>query len=136
MLKVYVASKLWHWKKWLEWEDANVHDVKIISRWVNVMRHHETEEEIVRYTTPDYAHKGWQMNIEDVKDADLLVVYAENEDLRGALIEVGIALASGVPIILVGNSASYSEWTYHSLVQEHVEKLESVVPNLKALGIL
>ena len=131
MYRIYGASKLWHWEKWLEWEHKFVHDVILISRWINVMRFHQTEDAVIKYTTREYAKKSWQMNIQDVSTADFLVVYSEDDVLRGALVEVGLALAYKTPIILVGNSPSFSEWTHLNDVYAHVEHLDDVLPALE-----
>lgn len=127
MDRIYPASKLWHWEKWLQWEEACCHDIKLNARWINMMRSHKTEEKLQEYTTPEYAAYGWYMNMEDIKTSDFLVVYSDNDTLRGALIEVGMAMALGTPIILVGNSPSYSEWVDHWSVKEHVNDLDDVV---------
>lgn len=132
MHRVYVASKLWHWEKWLKWEEKYVHDVMIISRWINVMRHHKTEDEVVRWTTPGYARRGWEMNYQDICTADVVIVYAEHDVLRGALIEIGMAIAEGKPIILVGNSPSYSEWVHLHNVIAQVNDFEDIVPHLNS----
>lgn len=128
MIRVYPASKLWHWEKWIEWEEDNTHNVKLTARWINVMRHFKTDNALFDHTTPEYAAKGWSMNIADIENSDYLVVFANDEILRGALIEVGVALANNIPIVLVGNSQSYSEWGHHLLVINHVPRLSDVLP--------
>lgn len=115
-MKVYTASKLKHAPLWNrlfeEWEEVHLH-----ARW---FRLHVG-------TTPDapcYAKVFWQHDLEDVSEADAVLVYAEKEDkLRGALVEAGMAIALGTPVIVVGEHEDYGTWQYHPLVYR-VDTLE------------
>lgn len=76
----------------------------------------------------------WQLDIEEVKNADVLVVLpASHDPLRGALVEVGVALGADVPVVLVGDYDSYGSWRHHPLVHK-LPDLESVKPFLDLLG--
>lgn len=129
MLKVYGASKLKHAELWLkladEWIDDNIH---FIARWP---RFHVG-------TTPDapcYAKVAWQHDLEDVSQSDIVMVYAEPDDkLRGALVEAGMALASGIPVIVVGDHPDYGTWRYHPLVYI-VDGLDEARVLLRAMSV-
>lgn len=106
MLRIYTASKLRHAKMWRELCDQ--HDLFIFhARW---LKH-------LKIGTPDNAANApafWLQDQQDVKDSDALLVYAEKDDrLSGALVEVGMAIAYGVPVILVGEHEDYGTWRWH-----------------------
>ena len=106
MIRVYFASKLKHAEKWREICAENSHLIAH-ARWLkhNVLG------------TPDdqlQAREFWLQDEQDVRDADCVIVYAEPEDhLRGALVEAGIAIATGVPVIVVGDHPDYGTWRHH-----------------------
>lgn len=58
----------------------------------------------------------WLECKEDIVSADVVLVYAEDGDvLKGALVEVGIAIANGIPVIIVtseANRSAYGTWIY------------------------
>jgi len=65
------------------------------ARWI---KRAEKEEEMQGIDFRDL----WGECQEDIKDADIVLVYAEDGDqLKGALVEVGMALAFGVQVMLV-----------------------------------
>lgn len=104
MRKVYFASKL---AKGPLWRGLKEPGIFAHARW---LRHNKVG-------TPDeaeFASEFWLEDHEDVRDADAVVVYAEEgEHLRGALVEAGIALALGVPVYVVGPHPDYGTWQYH-----------------------
>lgn len=109
MIRVYTASKLGQHSMWAalqrQWPRVFFH-----ARW---LRH-------VAIGTPDtaeHAERFWIEDQEDVSTADALLIYAERgEHLRGALIEAGIAIASAIPVIVVGEHSDYGTWQYHPTV--------------------
>jgi nucleoside 2-deoxyribosyltransferase len=111
MLRVYTASKITTGKLWRqlhnEWPEVYFH-----ARWLkhNVL---ETEDTI------DNAGKFWQEDVEDIKSSDYLIIYAilPEEHLRGALVEAGVAIGEGIPVLIVGEHADYGTWQYHPLCQ-------------------
>lgn len=108
MICYYVASKMKHASMWRELygQHQNVH---MVSRWPFL--------EPFIDATPENGVKFWDTDIADIRDADVLVVYAEEgEHLRGALVEVGVALALGKRVITVGDHTDYGTWQYHELV--------------------
>lgn len=95
-MKIYIASKTKHANKWRKLR-AKGHN--IISTWI------------------DEAGPGMSADLKDLaircideaKSADRLILFAREDDvLKGALVEVGAALASGVPVYVVGYSPSYA----------------------------
>ncbi len=109
MFKVYLASKLRNHKILTaireEW-----HDIEITSSWMKDHYGQVPDE-------PAFAKLFWQVDEHDVLRSDVTVVYTQPEDeLRGALVEAGIALGSGKPVITVGDGPSLGTWSYHPRV--------------------
>lgn len=80
----------------------------------------------------------WKECQEDIKGADILLMYAENGDqLKGALVEVGMALAYGVQVIVVTpveNARSYGTWIHKKgiLFAATMEKAMAELQNMTA----
>jgi hypothetical protein len=93
--KIYTASRTKHAARWRELR-ATGYD--IISTWIDEAGPGESAD------LPDLARRC----IREATAADFLILYCEPDDfpLKGALIEVGAALASGVPVLVVGECAS------------------------------
>lgn len=90
---VYIASKVVHGPRWKEiQESSEEYGIKVISSWP-------------RYnpgTTQEYDDL-WSRCVSEVREADALLIYHEpGEVFTGAWIEVGVALAHGVPVFAVG----------------------------------
>ncbi len=106
MIRVYTASKLSTAVEWRQMQLAWPH-VIFHARW---LRH----VEIGTPDSPENAVRFWIEDQEDVASADAVLVYAKRgEHLRGALVEAGIAIACGVPVIVVGEHPDYGTWQYH-----------------------
>lgn len=94
MIRVYPSSKVKHAPMWRKLQQEVPH-VFFDARWI---KRAEKEEQM----QGDDFHDLWKECQEDIKDADVLLVYAEDGDqLKGALVEVGMALAFGVQVMLV-----------------------------------
>lgn len=108
-IKVYTASKTRHAVMWKQIRDIH-DDLTFTARWVN----HTLEK---RPETPQNAIIFWVEDEDDVRDADVVLVFADPTDvLRGALVEAGMGIALGKRIIVVGEHESYGTWQYHPLV--------------------
>ena len=106
MIRVYTASKLKHARYWRELCETT-HHVQFHARWLKHNR-------IGTPDTPEHASLFWLEDEQDVRDADAVLVYAEGDDhLRGALVEAGMAIAYGVPVIVVGTHPDYGTWQNH-----------------------
>lgn len=119
-MKIYVASKLRHADYWKQLAAGSLRNFTINSRWL-WLRVGRCDDDLI------YAKLFWQENIEDVSAADVVLVYAEPDDiLRGALVEAGAAIALGIPVIAVGDNPSYGTWVGHPLVYQ-VETMAQAV---------
>jgi nucleoside 2-deoxyribosyltransferase len=125
-MRIYTASTLGQAEMWRclaeQWMEH-----EFVARWVS---HHVGN-------VPDdeaFAKAFWDQDLEDVSDADVLIVYAQGEDhLRGALVEVGCALALGVPVIAVGSHPDYGTWQHHAGVYR-VKYFEEAYTLIKVLS--
>lgn len=94
MIRVYPSSKVKHAPMWRKLQQEVPH-VFFNARWI---KRAEKESELKNDDFRDL----WKECRQDIEDADALLVYAEDGDhLKGELVEVGMALASNVKVILV-----------------------------------
>lgn len=113
MIKVYIASKLNYAKQFRNYRtDWKVDGIDLHARWFD-QAHIEQNSN----PTPEDFHIFWLVDEEDVKTSQALILYAqENDKLRGALVEAGIAIAHGILVIVIGDHPDYGTWQYHPLV--------------------
>jgi hypothetical protein len=89
-MSIYIASKTRHADRWLAMRAAGA---PIISTWIDEAGEGESAD----------LHDLWERCISESKSCDTLIVYRESQDiLKGAWVEIGAALASGVPVYAVG----------------------------------
>lgn len=106
MLRVYTASKLKHAAMWRGICAGTPH-VQFHARWLK-------HSAIGTPDTAEHAADFWMQDEQDVKHADAVLVFAgTGEHLRGALVEAGMAIAYGVPVIVIGQSDDYGTWQHH-----------------------
>lgn len=114
MIRVYIATKL-HYaqriqslrKEWLS-EGIDIH-----ARW-----HNQAHLESAEYNmTPNDFAVFWLVDEEDVKTADAVIVYGEpGDNLRGALVEAGMAIGSNILTIVCGENDNFGTWQHHPRV--------------------
>lgn len=118
--KIYIASKARHRPRWRDLRDNRGYD--IISHWIDTPDEYSDDP-----TGLDY-DKLWRTCIQDVKDCDTLVLYVEtDEHLKGALVELGIALALGKDIIVTGDLGDNGTWHHMSKVEVSEKTMEDVL---------
>lgn len=94
-INVYLASKTAHaWR----WKDLRGHwarsRITIYSSWINEAGPGESKS----------MRNLWYRCVNEACFADVLIAYREkDEELKGALVEIGAALAHDVPVFLVGD---------------------------------
>lgn len=113
-ISFYVAGKVWLAPKFRHLRDTV--GLPVQSRWIDLGQ----DDPIVT------GNKSllWQMCYEDVRDSDFVLLYseAENEEQRGALVEIGMAYGMGKPVYAIGrcrsiqpNAISDVAFTHHHL---------------------
>jgi len=116
-VKVYGASTYRRALLWRQLADEWSSHVEFTNRWAQLYIDVPDEKHLARV--------GWQHNREDVMSSDVVLLYAEPEDLlRGCLVEVGMALAWEIPVLIVGHHPNYESWCNHPGVSR-VEDLSS-----------
>lgn len=89
-MSIYIASKTRHADRWLA---MRADGAPIISTWI---------DEAGEGASADL-HDLWDRCITESKSCSALIVYREPEDiLKGAWVEIGAALAVGIPVYAVG----------------------------------
>lgn len=111
---IYTAGKTWQAEKF-RWLRDTV-GFNVCARWIDLA----PESEFVLNEKP----KLWQMCMEDVARCDFVLLYSEeeSEEQRGALVEIGAAMALNKPIYAIGkcrsimpNGISDVAFTHHPL---------------------
>ena len=90
---IYVASRASIPARAAMWRDLRATGAMIVSTWID----EDGEGETVCFT------ELWERIEQEIRSADRLVLYVEAKDfpLKGALIEVGMALAMGKRVFVV-----------------------------------
>jgi len=98
-MKVYIAGKYESRARLREESHAiQVKGHRMLSTWMNETATREEGLEI-----PDYALLAAKRDVEEVTDADLFIVDTFDVSTTGGRhVEMGLALASGVPVWVVG----------------------------------
>lgn len=114
---IYVASKTKHFKKWLAFRDAGY---AINSTWL---------DEALPGQSKDLGDL-WVRCCMEVNQAGVLVAYREKgEILKGAMIEIGVALSKPKPVLLVG------DWEDMSFLQHPTVKRISTLNEAMAMAM-
>lgn len=113
MIKVYTASKLKHAAMW-QGAYSQFRYIHFVARWPFLTGMVEDSAE--------NAAKFWEDDFRDVKESDIVLLYAQPEDkLRGALIEAGYGLARGKAVWCVGTSEDFGTWQWHTSVKRFTD---------------
>jgi hypothetical protein len=120
-MRIYFASKIKHYQKWLDICDLDF-GITLCS-WPYVVADRKGRD----FDDPDEASSGWVNNLADLYEADAVIVYAEGDDEpRGTIFEAGFAFGLGKPVILVGDHPSYGSWQYHPWILHAGSILEAI----------
>lgn len=93
---IYIASKVKHAQRWL---DLKAKGYPFNSRWLTAPND----------MTPEQYAELWGKISQDVMIADALILYVElGEVLKGALIEMGMAMANNTPVYVVGEYPGFT----------------------------
>lgn len=116
--RIYVASRASLPERPAMWRELRALGHNIISTWID-----ESDE----VATASFMEL-WDRVAKEVRSATRLVLYVEPDDfpLKGALIEVGIAIGADVPVFVVAPGVKLEErsmrplgsWVMHPLVQK------------------
>jgi hypothetical protein len=128
---IYVASRASIPERGQMWRELRAAGVKINSSWIDEDGEGQTE---------DWSEL-WRRIEREVKASAGLILYAEPSDfpLKGAFVEAGIAIASGVPVVIVApgvDLGSYGcrpigSWASHPLVS-YADGIQQAVDTILA----
>lgn len=125
MIRVYTASKLQHRQRWKSLR-SQWPGVTFTARWPDFEKDKPDSNEEAR--------NNWLKDEEDVRRADVVLVYAEEgEHLRGALVEAGMAIALGKTVLVVGDHPDFGTWQHHPKVI-HAVDLDHACATLAQFG--
>lgn len=123
-IKIYGASRASNPVRVQMWKDLKAQGANIISSWID------------KIGTPVKHDDLWTIVLQEMQNADRLVIYIETEDfpMKGALVEVGMALALGKEVIIVCPGVEINQedfrplgsWINHPLVS-FKDKIEDAV---------
>jgi hypothetical protein len=109
---IYVASKSCHAPVWQSYRSTGF---SILSTWIDEAGPGESD-------LPDL----WCRCIAEASDCSVLVaLHRPDEEWKGALVEIGAALAHGRPVFLVGDPPG--SWVNHPLVSRFPMLWEAMV---------
>lgn len=93
MNKIYVASRASIPERGKMWRNYKEQGSQIVSSWI------DAKEEL----TTDFLTGLWTEIEKEINLCDILVLYVDKEDfpLKGAFIEVGMAIALGKPVFVI-----------------------------------
>ena len=108
---IYVSSKAYHAPRWIKYRNAGY---PIISSWIDYYMPGQIN---------DWA-QFWPKILQEVVDCKVFIIYEEPGDiLKGALVELGVALSNDKPVLSVGLSQSI---VYHPYITR-VDDLDSAM---------
>lgn len=120
--KLYIASKLKHAQRWRDLREVrNKENFEFVCSWI------DGGEEEGRPTS--YAEM-WERYAKEIRDCDVMIVYVEpGEVLKGALVEMGIALGARKAVILCGvaDADPFKTLQYHPCVLGRVRHIGSAL---------
>ena len=113
MLTFYTAGKTWHAPKFQMLRDTVGMPVK--ARWIDL----DNDGDLVQNRKDEL----WKQCFEDVRDSDFLLLYngLYDEELRGALVEIGMAYGMGKRVYTIGKSKSISATKTSDVAFTHYE---------------
>jgi nucleoside 2-deoxyribosyltransferase len=125
LIRVYTATKLRHRQRWKSLR-SHGRGITFTARWPDLEKDQPSSD--------DEARSNWLKDEEDVRKADVVIVYAEDGDhLRGALIEAGMAIALGKTVMVVGEHPDFGTWRHHPRVV-HASDLDHARSRLNELA--
>jgi len=115
-MTIYIASKTKHAALW---RDLRAAGAPIISTWIDEAGEGESAD----------LNDLWKRCITESTECDFLICYREpNDVLKGAWVEIGAALATGIPVLAIG----LEEFTIAKY--ERIQHFPSLADAFKAAG--
>lgn len=99
---IYSASKIWHNTKWQYMRDN--FGYAVTSRWINCECGTYDNPSGAKQFNPMEKRQLWIECAEDITKADMTICYGEErDDLKGAVMEMGMTLGERKPVYVIGD---------------------------------
>lgn len=100
---IYLASKMKYSEMFRDLYERYP-DLTFTSRWPFL-------EPFIKEHTPDTCDNFWEGDFHDIDMANHLILYGQpGDNLRGALIETGYAIAKGKFVHIIGENENFGTW--------------------------
>ena len=105
--KIYVASRASIPERAEMWRNLRIEGSNIVSSWIDESGEGQTKS----------FSELWLRIENEIRSCDRLVLYIEKDDfpLKGALIEVGMAISLGKPILIINKDVILEKRTFRPL---------------------
>ena len=114
--RIYIASRASLPERPAAWRKLrDVDGYNIVSSWIDSI---DKSIEFQTQEDSDFLMQSLWLNFtSEIQSSDLLIVYVEPDDfpLKGTLVEVGIAIGSGIPIFIVAPNVVIEKDTYRPI---------------------
>ena len=137
-MEVYLAARFTYW--WIAREFADQIEKaghKITWRWMNHSVVFDENDDFIPGYQPTQAEMTYMgdQDQQGVATAKVLVLLADNDDIYGALIETGMAIAYGHEVIVIAPRRTHVFWT-RSLIRKVtvVSSRQQALEHLDALA--
>lgn len=114
--RIYIASRASLPERPSAWRKLrDVDGYNIVSSWIDSI---DKSIEFQTQEDSDFLMQSLWLNFtSEIQSSDLLIVYVEPDDfpLKGTLVEVGIAIGSGIPIFIVAPNVVIEKDTYRPI---------------------
>lgn len=112
---IYIASRASLPERPAAWRRLRDDGYPIISSWIDSID--KTVEFQSQSECDQLMSELWLKFVTEIQSSERLIVYVEADDfpLKGTLVEVGIALGSGIPIFIVAPGVTIEEGTYRPI---------------------
>jgi hypothetical protein len=123
---IYIASKVEHGWRWRKLRDEE--GVPIISTWIDECGSLGSTSVSSMSGSRMSMADAWSRNIEEASHCAVLIVYCagEFEPMKGALVELGAALAHNVPVFWVRHIPSMQTVANHPGIKFFHEMAEAL----------
>jgi hypothetical protein len=127
-ITVYMASKVIHGTRWVElFGSFKAIGLELLSTWVH--------GDLLAPDCDKDCIDLWQRCLNESASADVLILYREpGEQLKGALVELGAALAAGRAIITVGDFEGAGSWPALPQIR-HAKSMDAAMMMAQGLSV-
>lgn len=122
-MRIYVASRASIPERSAMWRQLRADGVNIVSSWIDEAGSGETAN----------LSEHWQNICKEIISSERLILYVQETDfpLKGAFVEVGIALGHSIPVCVVTPDCNFSTPSYRPIGSWITHPLVRVMRNMQ-----